>query len=126
MSCGKHSSGTLAAALSPDKEMAMILRTWSWHAVYRVAAVFSMIYAGGASAEAQTVAQKPNIILLVSDDTGWGDLGVYGGGKDEVLPPRIWTVWHAKGFSSGTFTVNQAVLPGAQRCRPAGFLTEAA
>lgn len=24
--------------------------------------------------------QKPNIILIVSDDTGWGDLGIYGGG----------------------------------------------
>jgi arylsulfatase len=25
--------------------------------------------------------KKPNIILLMSDDTGWGDLGVYGGGE---------------------------------------------
>lgn len=25
--------------------------------------------------------KKPNIVLIVSDDTGWGDLGVYGGGK---------------------------------------------
>ena len=24
---------------------------------------------------------KPNIILLVGDDVGWGDLGVYGGGE---------------------------------------------
>ena len=24
---------------------------------------------------------KPNIIMLISDDTGWGDLGVYGGGE---------------------------------------------
>lgn len=24
--------------------------------------------------------KKPNIIMLISDDTGWGDLGVYGGG----------------------------------------------
>ena len=25
-------------------------------------------------------ADKPNILLIVSDDTGYGDLGVYGGG----------------------------------------------
>ncbi|MEH0158404.1 arylsulfatase [Limibacter armeniacum] len=25
--------------------------------------------------------KKPNIIMLISDDTGWGDLGIYGGGK---------------------------------------------
>jgi len=27
------------------------------------------------------LAKKPNIILMLSDDTGWGDLGVYGGGE---------------------------------------------
>lgn len=26
-------------------------------------------------------AQKPNILFIVSDDTGYGDLGPYGGGK---------------------------------------------
>jgi len=25
--------------------------------------------------------KKPNIIMLISDDTGWGDLGIYGGGE---------------------------------------------
>ena len=24
--------------------------------------------------------KKPNIILMMSDDTGWGDMGIYGGG----------------------------------------------
>ncbi len=30
--------------------------------------------------------EKPNIILIVSDDTGWGDLGVYGGGEGRGMP----------------------------------------
>lgn len=31
-------------------------------------------------------AKKPNIILIVSDDTGYGDLGVYGGGEGRGMP----------------------------------------
>ncbi|WP_234262361.1 arylsulfatase [Klebsiella aerogenes] len=31
-------------------------------------------------------AKKPNIILIVSDDTGYGDPGVYGGGEGRGMP----------------------------------------
>lgn len=31
-------------------------------------------------------AKKPNILLLVSDDTGYGDLGAYGGGVGRGMP----------------------------------------
>src|SRR5690606_7725850 len=30
--------------------------------------------------------KKPNIIMIISDDTGWGDLGVYGGGVGRGMP----------------------------------------
>lgn len=30
--------------------------------------------------------KKPNIIMLISDDTGWGDLGLYGGGVGRGMP----------------------------------------
>ena len=34
--------------------------------------------------------QKPNIILIVSDDTDYGDLGPYGGGEGRGMPtPNI-------------------------------------
>ena len=31
-------------------------------------------------------AKKPNIIILMTDDVGWMDLGVYGGGADRGAP----------------------------------------
>ncbi len=35
-------------------------------------------------------ADKPNIVLIVSDDTGYGDLGPYGGGEGRGMPtPNI-------------------------------------
>ncbi|MFB9124122.1 arylsulfatase [Paraburkholderia dipogonis] len=41
------------------------------------------------NAPAQTNSQqasKPNIVLIVGDDVGWGDLGVYGGGEGRGIP----------------------------------------
>ncbi len=34
--------------------------------------------------------KKPNILFIVSDDTGYGDLGPYGGGEGRGMPtPNI-------------------------------------
>jgi arylsulfatase len=35
---------------------------------------------------AQTPGSKPNMILIVSDDFGYGDAGVYGGGVGRGMP----------------------------------------
>ena len=41
---------------------------------------------GAAPAEAQDAEKKPNVLLIVSDDTGWGDLGPYLGGVGRGMP----------------------------------------
>ena len=43
-----------------------------------------------AVASAAWAADKPNILFIVSDDTGYGDLGPYGGGEGRGMPtPNI-------------------------------------
>jgi hypothetical protein len=34
--------------------------------------------------------KKPNILFIVSDDTGYGDLGPYGGGEGRGMPLIGW------------------------------------
>ncbi len=44
----------------------------------------------GAVVPAQAQQKKPNILFIVSDDTGYGDLGPYGGGEGRGMPtPNI-------------------------------------
>jgi len=38
------------------------------------------------SAAAHAEGEKPNILLIVGDDVGWGDLGAYGGGVERGIP----------------------------------------
>ncbi len=53
-------------------------------------AVMSLALTTGAQAQQPATQQKPNIIMIVSDDTGYGDLGPYGGGVGRGMPtPNI-------------------------------------
>lgn len=50
----------------------------------------SLVAGLSAPAHAQQATPKPNILLIVSDDTGYGDLGPYGGGEGRGMPtPNI-------------------------------------
>src|SRR5262245_34804113 len=40
----------------------------------------------GTFAPAMAQSEKPNIVLIVSDDFGYGDAGVYGGGPGRGMP----------------------------------------
>ncbi|HEY1600987.1 MAG TPA: sulfatase-like hydrolase/transferase [Pirellulales bacterium] len=44
----------------------------------------------GAGATVSAAEKRPNILFIVSDDTGYGDLGPYGGGEGRGMPtPNI-------------------------------------
>ena len=44
---------------------------------------------GASSGVALAQTEKPNIVLIVSDDFGYGDAGVYGGGPGRGMPTPI-------------------------------------
>jgi hypothetical protein len=53
------------------------------------------LYSGFATVALAQDAQKPNILFIVSDDTGYGDLGPYGGGEGRgaACRPPASTSW---------------------------------
>jgi arylsulfatase len=65
-----------------------------------------------APAHAQTQAQKPNILFIVSDDTGYGDLGPYGGGEGRGMPTPSIDRLAADGMTFFSFYAQPSCTPG--------------
>src|SRR5499427_1066389 len=62
-----------------------------------------------ASAEAQ---QKPNIILILSDDFGYGDSGPYGGGPGRGMPTPALDRISDEGMTFFSFYAQPSCTPG--------------
>lgn len=77
-------------------------------------------------AQAQTAGSKPNIILITSDDFGYGDAGVYGGGPGRGMPTPNIDRLADEGMTSSRSTASRAAPRAAQRCKPAASPTAAA
>ena len=56
--------------------------------------------------------KKPNIILLVSDDTGYGDLGAYGGGEGRGMPTPNLDRLAKEGMQFWSFYAQPSCTPG--------------
>ena len=61
-------------------------------------------------AQAQT--SKPNILFIVSDDTGYGDLGPYGGGEGRGMPTPNIDKMAADGMTFFSFYAQPSCTPG--------------
>ena len=69
---------------------------------------FSWLTAGAARA----AEGKPNILLIVSDDTGYGDLGPYGGGEGRGMPTPNIDRLAAEGMTFFSFYAQPSCTPG--------------
>jgi arylsulfatase len=65
------------------------------------------VFAAGAFA-----ADKPNILFIVSDDTGYGDLGPYGGGEGRGMPTPSIDRLAADGMTFFSFYAQPSCTPG--------------
>jgi len=57
-------------------------------------------------------ANQPNIILIVGDDVGYGDLGTYGGGEGRGMPTPNLDRLAAEGMTLHTFYAQPSCTPG--------------
>jgi arylsulfatase A-like enzyme len=77
----------------------------------RVAAVLLVAPLAAAPLVAQAVS-KPNIILILSDDFGYGDAGVYGGGENRGMPTPSIDRMAAEGMTFYSFYAQPSCTPG--------------
>ncbi|MFC6631934.1 sulfatase-like hydrolase/transferase [Microbulbifer taiwanensis] len=65
-----------------------------------------------AAAPAKNAGTRPNILLIVSDDTGVGDLGPYGGGEGRGMPTPNIDRMAAGGMTFFSFYAQPSCTPG--------------
>jgi arylsulfatase len=75
-------------------------------AALALGAVLSLAAAAGAQE------RKPNILFIVSDDTGYGDLGPYGGGEGRGQPTPAIDKLAEEGMTFFSFYAQPSCTPG--------------
>ena len=71
-----------------------------------------LITTAGAPSFAQQPVRKPNIILILSDDFGYGDGGAYGGGEGRGMPTPSLDRLAAEGMTFYSFYGQPSCTPG--------------
>ncbi len=81
-----------------------------------VCALSALVIGTGTPAQAQSAdtaaGAKPNILLIVSDDTGWGDLGPYLGGEARGMPTPNFDRLAEEGMTFTNFYGQPSCTPG--------------
>ena len=74
--------------------------------------LFALITAIGLAAAPVSAQQKPNIILILSDDFGYGDAGPYGGGPGRGMPTPSLDRMADEGMTFFSFYAQPSCTPG--------------
>ncbi|WP_243311302.1 arylsulfatase [Fundidesulfovibrio agrisoli] len=72
------------------------------------AALTALLFLAGAA----LAADKPNILLIVGDDVGYGDLGVFGGGEGRGMPTPSLDRLASEGMTMFSFYAQPSCTPG--------------
>jgi arylsulfatase A-like enzyme len=81
--------------------------------IKQVTFIMLMLVAGFISLQGTAQGQsKPNILLIVSDDTGWGDLGPYLGGEGHGMPTPNFDRLAKEGMTMYSFYGQPSCTPG--------------
>jgi arylsulfatase A-like enzyme len=72
----------------------------------------SLLVSGTAANRALAQEKKPNILFIVSDDTGYGDLGPYGGGEGRGMPTPNIDRLAAEGMTFFSYYAQPSCTPG--------------
>lgn len=75
-------------------------------------AIVTVLMSLGGTALAAPSADKPNILLIVADDVGYGDLGVYGGGAGRGMPTPNFDRMADEGMTMFSFYGQPSCTPG--------------
>jgi arylsulfatase len=74
--------------------------------------LLALALAGAVLGAAAQTAAKPNILFIVSDDTGYGDLGPYGGGEGRGMPTPSIDRMAREGMTFFSFYAQPSCTPG--------------
>ncbi|MBY5914839.1 arylsulfatase [Rhizobium leguminosarum] len=75
-------------------------------------ATSTVLWCAASPVQAQDSQRKPNILFIVSDDTGYGDLGPYGGGEGRGMPTPSIDKLADEGMTFFSFYAQPSCTPG--------------
>ncbi len=106
-----------AFRLEPSRSASEITReelNMNRRIICRIGAVAAstVLWSTASPLQAQDAPAKPNILFIVSDDTGYGDLGPYGGGEGRGMPTPNIDKLADEGMTFFSFYAQPSCTPG--------------